>query len=95
MREIRNYKNIRRKPEIHGFSPSGFYIFTGGLLLSLLTLSGGITFSKLINVFIFNAISLVITKLVLSNDRLIKKVLNEKFPKEISHLTRKVIKNRK
>lgn len=95
MKEIRNYKNIRRKPQIHGFSPIAFYIFTAGLLLSLLTLSGGFTFAKLVGILIFNAISYIITRLVISNDILMKKLLDEKFPKEISHLTRKIIKNSK
>lgn len=89
MKEIRNYKNIRRKPTIYGFTPNAFYIFTGLTLLSLLTLSSGFSFRKLIGVLVFIVIVYILTKLVLSNDKLLKKLLDEKFPLEISHLTRR------
>lgn len=89
MKEIRNYKNIRRKPEIHGFSPNAFYLFLAIAGVSLLTLTTGFSWMKIICILIINGLSLVFTKLVMSNDRLMKKLLNEKFPTEISSLTRK------
>jgi len=89
MKEIRNYKNIRRKPEIHGFSPNAFYLFLAIAGVSLLTLTTGFSWMKIIFILIINGLSLVFTKLVMSNDRLMKKLLNEKFPTEISSLTRK------
>ena len=88
MKEIRNYKNIRRKPELFGFSPNAFYLFVAIAGISLLTLTTGFSWTKLIVILIFNGISLVFTKVVVSNDKLMKKIFNEKFPTEISALTR-------
>lgn len=88
MKEIRNYKNIRRKPQIHGFSPNAFYLFIAIVGISLLILTTGFSWIKIICILIINALSLVFTKLVMSNDHLMKKIFNEKFPKEISPLTR-------
>lgn len=88
MKEIRNYKNIRRKPQIHGFSPNAFYLFVAIGCFSLLTLTSGFSWIKIICILIINGLSLVFTKLVMSNDHLMKKLFNEKFPKEISSLTR-------
>lgn len=88
MKEIRNYKNIRRKPQIQGFSPNAFYLFITILGISLMILTTGFSWVKVICILIINAISLVFTKLVMSNDNLLKKFLNEKFPKEISPMTR-------
>lgn len=92
MKEIRNYKNIRRKPEIHGFSPNAFYLFVVIAGVSLLTLTAGFSWVKIICILIINSLSLVFTKLVVSNEQLMKKIFNEKFPKEISSLTRKISK---
>jgi len=88
MKEIRNYKNIRRKPQIHGFSPNAFYLFIAVAGISLMTLTTGFSWIKIISILIINGLSLVFTKLVMSNDHLMKKLFNEKFPKEISPLTR-------
>lgn len=88
MKEIRNYKNIRRKPQIHGFSPNAFYLFIAIASISLMTLTTGFSWIKIISILIINGLSLVFTKLVMSNDHLMKKLFNEKFPKEISPLTR-------
>lgn len=88
MKEIRNYKNIRRKPQIHGFSPNAFYLFIGIAGISLMTLTTGFSWVKIICILIINALNLVFTKLIMSNNHLMKKLFNEKFPKEISSLTR-------
>jgi len=88
MKEIRNYKNIRRKPQIHGFSPNAFYLFIGIAGICLMTLTTGFSWVKIICILIINALNLVFTKLVMSNDLIMKKLFNEKFPKEISPLTR-------
>lgn len=92
MKEIRNYKNIRRKPEIHGFSPNAFYVFLAIAGVSLLTLTAGFSWIKIICILVVNGLSLIFTKLVMSNDSLMKKIFNEKFPTEISPLTRKSTK---
>lgn len=92
MKEIRNYKNIRRKPQIMGFSPNGFYIFMGVLLISLFVFSTGFSFKKAMLVVGINFISAIITKIFISNKDLIRKIVDEKFPKEISSVTRKTNK---
>lgn len=89
MKEIRNYKNIRRKPEIHGFTPNAFYLFLAIAGVSLLTLTTGFSWIKIICILVVNGLSLVFTKLVISNESLMNKLFNEKFPTEISSLTRK------
>lgn len=94
MKEIRNYKNIRRKPQIHGFSPNAFYLFIAIACISLLTLTSGFSWIKIICILIINALSIIFTKLVMSNDHLMKKLFNEKFPKEISPLTREKSKKK-
>ncbi|MRM84277.1 hypothetical protein [Riemerella anatipestifer] len=91
MKTIRNYKHIRRKPDIYGFSPNGFYLFSALAIMSLLTLSGGFSFKKLIIILLFNSINLVVTKLIISNDKILRKILDEKFPTEISHLNRRKV----
>lgn len=53
-----------------------------------MTLTTGFSWVKIICILIINALNLVFTKLVMSNDHLMKKFFNEKFPKEISPLTR-------
>lgn len=94
MKEIRNYKNIRRKPQIHGFSPNAFYLFIGIAGISLMTLTTGFSWVNIICILIINALNLVFTKLVMSNNHLMKKLFNEKFPKEISSLTKNRLKKK-
>lgn len=88
MKEIRNYKNIRRKPQIHGFTPNAFYLFIAIAGLSLMVLITGFSWIKIVCILIINSLSLIFTKLIMSNDQLLKKFLNDKFPTEISSLTR-------
>lgn len=88
MKEIRNYKHIRKKPEVHGLSINSFYLFSAIFIISILSLTTGFTIKKAIIVGIINAINLAVNKLILSNDKLLKRMLDEKFPSEISHLTR-------
>lgn len=88
MKEIRNYKNIRRKPQIWGFTPTGFYIFVGIAALSLFSFAVSFSLVHLIIVVAINVLSLIVTKLFISNEHMMKRLLNEKFPTEISDLTR-------
>ena len=87
MKEIRNYKNIRRKPEIYGFTPNGFYTFVAIAILSLAIFFGGFTLFKLIIVAIINGISIVFTKLIMSNDNLLKRLFNENWKNVIIELS--------
>lgn len=94
MKEIRNYKNIRRKPELFGFSPNAFYLFVGVLAVSLMTLTTGFSWLKILIIICINVINLIFTKLIVSNDHLMRKVFNEKFPSQISALTRNTKNNK-
>lgn len=74
---------------ILGFTPNTFYIFSGFLLLSMSIFLAGITMIKIIVWLVINFISLVLTKLVLSNNDFMRRFIDEKFPKELSSLTKK------
>lgn len=87
MKKIRNYKNIRRKPQIWGFTPTGFYIFIAVASITLFSFAISFSFMQLIVVLIINVMSLIATRLLISNEQLVQKFLNEKFPSEISDLT--------
>lgn len=89
MKEIRNYKNIRRKPQIKGFSPEMFFTFIGiGLLTAFFIFIGGFDKMRFGIWAVINFISLILTKIVFSSDSFMRKILDEKFPKEISALTK-------
>lgn|GEM_PF-2792295 len=88
MKEIRNYKNIRRKPQIWGFTPEAFYLAMGIAIVSLVILATTFTWTKLIIVAVINLCSVILTKIFMSNNDFLRKMLDEKFPDEISPLTR-------
>lgn len=88
MKEIRNYKNIRRKPYIWGFSYSNFLIFCGVSLLFSFILFTGFSFLKLGIVVGLIFLAYVVLKIVLS-DNVLDRMFSEKFPKQINDLTRK------
>lgn len=88
MRKVKVYKHIRKKPQIWGFTPNAFYIFSGGSLLSCSILLFGFSFKKIIIVGILIFIILIVTKVFMSNSNFIRKFSDEKFPKEISPLTK-------
>ncbi|UTG66818.1 hypothetical protein J2O02_18300 (plasmid) [Elizabethkingia anophelis] len=88
MKEIRNYKNIRRKPYIWGFSYNNFLIFSAVSLLSTFILFSGITIVKCIVVATIILIAYILLKIVFS-DNILDKLFNEKFPKQINDLTKK------
>lgn len=89
MKEIRNYKNLRSQPYIYGFSPTGFYVFVGIGLLTLFSFTTGFSIIKIIIVAGINLISFIYTKYFMNDNALTKYLLNDKFPKEISDLTKK------
>lgn len=74
---------------ILGFNPNSFYIFLGFAFLSMSIFFTGFTLMKLIIWASINFISLILTKIVLSNDDFMRKFMDEKFPKELSSLTKK------
>lgn len=74
---------------ILGFTPNTFYIFSSFLLLSMSIFLSGINMIKILIWLVINFISLVLTKIVLSNNDFMRKFMDEKFPKELSSLTKK------
>ncbi len=89
MKEIRNYKNIRRKPKIFGFTPMSFIIFCMVALLSLSLFLVGFSWVKLLIVIFINFISLIVNRIVMGEDNPVSSMFDEKFPEEISSLTKK------
>lgn len=93
MKEIRNYKNIRRKPYVYGFTVNGFLIFIGIAVCALFAFATGFTINKIIIVAVVISLDYIVCKLIISNPTMLDRLFNEKFPKEITDLTRN--KNKK
>ncbi|PXW07097.1 hypothetical protein C8D70_12312 [Chryseobacterium sp. CBTAP 102] len=88
MKSLETHKNIRKEVEVWGFAPTPFLIFAGIGLCSALIVVSDFSFRSFIIVLIINAISYVINKIILSNKDIMKSFLYEKFPKEITDLTK-------
>lgn len=72
-----------------GFTPNSFIVFVIIFCFSLLIFLIKMSWGTLIFFFITNFISLIVTKLLIGNDIFMRKFIDEKFPKEISALTKK------
>ena len=94
MKEIRNFRNIRRKPELFGFTYNNFLIFCAIALLGSFILFNGITFKKIIIYAIILLIGFIATRYLIGAESLLNKAMNEKFPKEINDFTKKVKKKK-
>lgn len=81
---MKNYKNIRRKPYIYGFTITGFFTFAIGGICLILSFMNGFTFNKLVIVLILLFILFLISKYILSNPAFISKILDNKLPKKYS-----------
>lgn len=89
MKTLRNYKHIRKKPQIWGFSLNSFYCFLGIVCISVFYLASDFTWKKLIIALVFDGVGLIITKLVVGNEKFERYFFDQKFPEEISDLTKK------
>jgi hypothetical protein len=94
MKEIRNFRNIRRKPQLFGFTYNNFLIFCAIALLGSFILFNGITFKKIIIYAIILLIGFIATRYLIGAESLLNKAMNEKFPKEINDFTKKVKKKK-
>lgn len=92
MKEIRNFRNIRRKPELFGFTYNNFLIFCGIALFGSFILFSGITINKLLIYGVILLIGFIATRYLIGAESLLTKTLNEKFPKEINDFSKKVKK---
>lgn len=82
--KLNNYKHIRRKVYLYDFDKNAFFVFVISVIVSLLSFLGGFSFFKLIGVGVFLAISFVVCKYVISNERLLNSFLDNKLPKKYS-----------
>ena len=86
MKEINNYKNIRRKPYVYGFSTTNAIVFFIISIILVLTTVFGFTFKKLMIISIIGSINYLVCK-GLSNGAILKKLFDKPLPKEISNLS--------
>lgn len=89
MKEVRNFKNIRRKPELWGFSYMNFIAFAGVALLSSVLLFNGITVKKVILYACILLVDFVVFRYLVGENSITNRMLNEKFPKELNDFTKK------
>ena len=89
MKEIKNYKHIRRKPMLFGFSLTSFMIFAFISLGGLFTFVDGFSSTKLIIVAIVIVLAFIVCRYFLGENSLLNKFLHQKFPNEINDLTKK------
>ena len=79
-----NYKNIRQKPYIYGFSVKGFFFAVGGSIISLLILITGFSLIKIIIAGIGIFISYIVGRVFLTDSELLNKLIDNKLPKKHS-----------
>ncbi|MFK7102224.1 hypothetical protein V3471_14740 [Flavobacterium oreochromis] len=80
---MKNYKKIRQKPYIYGFSVLGFFIFAIGGIIGIASMMAGFSFVKLIVCLFILLTSFSIGKVV-SNEELMNKFLDNKLPNKYS-----------
>ncbi|HAY3536863.1 hypothetical protein KRE40_18570 [Elizabethkingia meningoseptica] len=88
MKELQTHKSIRKKVEVWGFAPIPFLIFFGIAVFSALGFMADLSWNAFIICLIINGVSFIINKVILSNESFLKNMLNEKFPNEITDLTK-------
>jgi len=81
---MKNYKKIRQKPYIYGFSVVGFFTFAIGGIAGLISFMGGISITKVIVVLIFLGVLFLVSKYVISDKERIAKFFDNKLPKKYS-----------
>lgn len=84
MRKIKNYKHFRKEPSIWGMNVKAFMVFIIIVICSLMSLTTGVTISKLIVILLIIGVSYLICVSLLSNRGLFSSLSDEKLPKKIS-----------
>ena len=79
---MKDYKKIRQKPYIYGFTIIGFVFFVVTSILSLLTILTGISILKVIICLILLAISFAVSKFIISNEKVESYLFDNKLPKK-------------
>ena len=81
---MKNYKNIRQKPYIYGFTVVGFFTFAIGGIMGFLSLLGGFSFFKLVGIGIYTGVLFLVSKYVISNKELINKFFDKTLQNKYS-----------
>jgi hypothetical protein len=81
---MKNYKNIRQKPYIYGFSVVGFFSFAIGGICALMSFMSGFSFLKIITVIIFIGLLYIFSKYILSNKEFASRIFDNKLPNKYS-----------
>lgn len=84
MRKIKNYKHFRKEPSIWGMNVKAFMVFIIVVICSLMTLTTGVSITKLIVLLLIIGISYLVCVSLLSNIGLFSSVSDEKLPNKIS-----------
>ena len=84
MRTIKNFRHFRKEPTIWGMSVKPFFLFVVVLIASLMTLSSGVTVTKLIGIGFVIGVTYIICVSILSNKGLFSQLSDEKLPKKRS-----------
>jgi hypothetical protein len=90
MKELQTHKSIRKKVEVWGFAPIPFPDLFGVAVISVLGFMADLSWNTFIIflLIIVNGVSFIINKVILSNENFLRNILNEKFPNEITDLTK-------
>jgi len=81
---VKNYKNIRRKPYLYGFTVKAFFAFVIGIIIGLFTFSTGFSFGKFGLFLIWSLLLYAVCKYVFSNDNIVNRFLDNKLPTSYS-----------
>lgn len=84
MRTIKNFRHFRKEPTIWGMRVKPFFIFVVILIASLMTLSSGVTITKLIGIGFVVGVAYIICVSILSKKGLFSQLSDEKLPKKSS-----------
>ena len=84
MRTIKNFRHFRKEPMIWGMGVKPFFLFVIILISSLMTLSNGVTLTKLIGIGLIVGITYIVCVSILTKKGLFSQISDEKLPKNIS-----------
>jgi phosphotransferase system glucose/maltose/N-acetylglucosamine-specific IIC component len=81
---MKNYRNIRQEPYLFGFNVKAFFFFVLGSIMALMSFMAGFSFAKMLIVSVLILLLYGFCKYVLSNDKFISKIMDNKLPKQFS-----------
>ena len=84
MRMIKNFRHFRKEPTIWGMGVKPFFLFVVILIASLMTLSSGVTVTKLIGIAFIVGVTYIVCVSILTKKGLFSQLSDEKLPKNIS-----------